>query len=53
MKKIIVSILAICLIACVIAIPAYAVTPTIKVPNIKVSITKAGRAVFGRQDDTV
>lgn len=40
MKKIIVSILAICLIACAIAIPAYAVTPTIKVPNIKVSITK-------------
>ena len=40
MKKIIVSIVAICLIACVIAIPAYAVTPTIKVPNIKVSITK-------------
>ena len=40
MKKIIVSIVVICLIACVIAIPAYAVTPTIKVPNIKVSITK-------------
>lgn len=40
MKKIIVSILAICLIACVIAIPAYAVTPTIKVPNIKIPAIK-------------
>ena len=40
MRKLFALILAICLIACVIAIPAYAVTPTIKVPNIKVSITK-------------
>lgn len=40
MKKIIVSIVAICLIACVIAIPAYAVTPTIKVPSIKIPTIK-------------
>lgn len=40
MKKIIVSIVAICLIACVIAFPAYAVTPTIKVPSIKVPAIK-------------
>ena len=39
MKKIIVSILVMAIALC-IAIPAYAVTPTIKVPNIKVSITK-------------
>ena len=36
MKKIIVSIVAICLIACAIAIPASAVTPTIKVSSIKI-----------------
>ena len=40
MKKIIASILAICLIACVIAIPAYAVTPTIKVPGVKIPTVK-------------
>lgn len=40
MKKIIVSIMAICLIVCVIAIPAYAVTPTIKVPSIKIPAIK-------------
>lgn len=40
MKKIIVSILAICLIACAIAIPAYAVTPTIKVPGVKIPTVK-------------
>ena len=40
MKKIIVSILAICLIACVIAFPAYAVTPTIKVPSVKIPAIK-------------
>ena len=40
MKKIIVSIVVICLIACVIAFPAYAVTPTIKVPSIKVPAIK-------------
>ena len=36
MRKIFALILAICLIACVIAIPAYAVTPTIKVPSVKI-----------------
>ena len=40
MKKIIVSILAICLIACVIAIPAYAVTPNIKAPSVKIPSIK-------------
>lgn len=40
MKKIIVSIVAICLIACVIAIPAYAVTPTIKAPSVKIPTIK-------------
>ena len=40
MKKIIVSILATCLIACVIAFPTYAVTPTIKVPSIKIPAIK-------------
>ena len=40
MKKIIVSILAICLIACAIAIPAYAATPTIEVPSVKIPAIK-------------
>ena len=40
MKKIIVSIVVICLIACVIAFPAYAVTPTIKVPGVKIPTIK-------------
>ena len=40
MKKIIVSIMAICLIACVIAIPVSAVTPTIKVPSVKIPTIK-------------
>ena len=40
MRKIFALILAICLIACVIAIPAYAVTPTIKVPSVKIPTIK-------------
>ena len=40
MKKIIVSIVVICLIACVIAFPAYAVTPTIKAPSVKIPTIK-------------
>lgn len=40
MRKIFALILAICLIACVIAIPVYAVTPTIKVPSVKIPTIK-------------
>ena len=39
MKKIIVSILVMAIALC-IAIPAYAVTPTIKVPSVKIPAVK-------------